>query len=310
MNAKEFILSVLNIFKEAFRESASIVMLVTYGFLAVAAVGFRTYGESSTSTFLLCILGIMIMINLAFGFTSLMGPKVNMKRYPFLSEYDCKLIEDSFNYGRKKKFFFLALGAMFEHNDCQSADQCFQKLSEMKLNDRENGILSFYRSICSNRLGFYTHSARYAAQAAEKRIGIPESYLLAARSYANAAQYEEAEIWYRKTYDHSVRNYTFPFIFNEFGNMYLKAQKPELAEEQFRTSIDNGLYPAESMGGLARCCIMQKRDQEALGWFRCALINQIPDPDGFFRQCETACIAAGLDKDHFINAARFNAPNV
>ena len=188
--------------------------------------------------------------------------------------------------------------------DYNAALNGFHKLSEDidRLTQDEQGVLYFYYALCYSRMDYSVNAAEYAVKAAECGKSRSDSLLMAARAYAKMNSYEEAEKYYEQLVELSLGGYMLTFVFNEAADVYIKDNRPDDAERMYHISLDNGLYVNEAQGGMAICSIMKGNAKEAAAWYRTALINNIPDPDGFALRCENMCRVYGLDKDMLINA--------
>lgn len=217
----------------------------------------------------------------------------------FLSDYDKNVIGNAFSHGSKRSDFYEALELLLSDNEYNEALDIFRDLKSKSLTDREQGVLGFYTSICYSRMGYPTNAAQCAAIAAEKDIHLPESLLMAARNYSLAASYSSAAEYYERLVPIAEDKGIFPFIFNEIGRMYLSACKPEKSRYYFERSLEYGLDPVTSQGGLAIASLLEGKEDEACERYRLALISRIGDADGFKAYCAQICTANGYPENFF-----------
>ncbi|MCR5807677.1 MAG: tetratricopeptide repeat protein [Oscillospiraceae bacterium] len=289
-----------NIFIRGFKHGAAAVLAVFYFVAVIALFIMLVTGRTETAM----TIGIMLFF-MAFLHVCLAAEVLSKKeeRYPFLTDAENKLIGDAFKSGTRRKVFYNAAEALSKY-DYSTALNGFHELSEDidKLTQDEKGVLYFYYALCYSRMDYSVNAAEYAVKAAECGKARSDSLLMAARAYAKMTNFEDAENCYEQLVKIALDGYMLPFVFNEAADIYIKDNKPEDAERMYHISLDHGLYVNEAQGGMAICSIMKKNAEDAAAWYRTALINNVPDPDGFALRCENMCKLYGLDKDILINA--------
>lgn len=216
----------------------------------------------------------------------------------FLPPYDMEII--------RKSFPLTPLGAGGKLMDAVScihrgedseALELLGSIKEGQLDVPQQASVSFYQSICYNRMGYPTNAGRCAAEAADNGICLPESMLMAARNFYMAGSLGEAREYYEKLLPMSEEKMVFPFVFNELGRVYISSQMGEEAQKAFERSLEIGFAPTVSEGGMALACLLQKKHDEACEWYRLALMSHIEDDDGFKEFAAQVCRAAGLPED-------------
>ena len=217
----------------------------------------------------------------------------------YLSDYDKDVIGTAFMYGEKKRMFYSALELLLAENNYNDALDIFRDLKGKSLTDSEQGVLGFYTSICYSRMGYSTNAAHCAVIAAEKEIHLPESLLMAARNFSLSASYGSAAEYYEKLVPIAESKGIFPFIYNEIGRMFLSANLPEKSRYYFEKSIEYGLDPITSQGGLALASLLEGKEDEACERYRLALIARIGDMEGFKSYCAQICTAGGYPENFF-----------
>ncbi|MBQ5310642.1 MAG: tetratricopeptide repeat protein [Oscillospiraceae bacterium] len=221
-----------------------------------------------------------------------------------LPEYYRNLIKGRFHGFSRRTLLMHGIWSLTEDHDYQTALTDFKSLEDTDPDEHEIGVLGFYSAICYTGLGYHVHAANSAVRAVKAGVAEKEALLLAARGYANAGSYDQAREFYDVLCEIAEESYSYPTVFFEAGDVCIKGNRPEEAEAFFRRSIKNGLSVASSEGGMALACLMQKKSDEAVGWYRLALLNRIPDPDGFRAICTQICKACGLSPDHLDNALK------
>ena len=281
---------------EGFKHGAAAALAIFYGIAAVFLITPQPSDDTKLALGIIMAALVFLQFSLA---AEVMFKKTSEKKYAFLDEHDRELIGDAFKYGSKKKVFYTGMRSLLQGNDPGSALKDFQSLLERNVSDHERCVLKFFISVCYARMGYPSHSGRFAREAADEGLGKhrPEALLLAARSYAVAQSYEEAEECYERVCEYSRRNYIFPFSFKEAADVYIFDNKPDEAVKLCELSLAEGLCRTECYGLLALCSILKKDIPGARDWFRAALLNSIPDYDGFVLRCEKLCRAQGLSPD-------------
>lgn len=215
-----------------------------------------------------------------------------------LSSYDKELIDGGFHMGIRKNILTDAVRRLRE-GEFNEALEVFRELKNDGLSDSEQGVLSFYTAICYNHMGYPTNAGHAAAEAAEKDVSLPDSLLMAARSFSMAGSRSMAAEYYERLLPIAEERFIFPFIYNEMGKMYIADSKPEKARLSFQKAMDNGLDPVTAQGGMALACLMEKKTDEACEWYRLALISGMSDTEGFKKYCGQICTAHGYP-DNFL----------
>lgn len=81
--------------------------------------------------------------------------------------------------------------------------------------------------------------------------------------------------------------------------MFLSANLPEKSRYYFEKSIEYGLDPITSQGGLALASLLEGKEDEACERYRLALIARIGDMEGFKSYCAQICTAGGYPENFF-----------
>ena len=221
-----------------------------------------------------------------------------------LSDFDKELISGKFPGITERTLVVHGVLALTADQDYQTALNDFKALEDMDLSEREKGVVGFYSAVCYTGLGFAVHAANSAVKAVKAGVAEPESLLLAARGYANAGNYDQSRECYDVLCDIAAESFSFPTAFCEAGDVCIKSGRGEDAYRYFHRSLEYGLSVAASQGGLALACLMKGNIDEAVGWYRLALLSRMPDPDNYRIVCEQVCRASGLDPDTLDNALK------
>ncbi len=217
---------------------------------------------------------------------------------PGLSDYDLEIIGNGFTSGKKRSMLRIAVGLLHEGN-ADDALSILREIKEEQLTEREEGVCSFYIAVCCNRQGYPTNAGHAAADAAEKGVMLPDSLLMAARSFFSADSIAMAEEYYERLLPIAEEEHIFPFIYNEMGRMYLMRNKPDKSGFYFNKAVENGLDPITAQGGLALVDLLEGREEEACERYRLALIANISDADNYRDYCAQVCVANGYPENFF-----------
>lgn len=285
-------------FSERFVKSAPAGAAVPYALGMLLLLYYIFSVPSPDEAYLICG-ALMIFTGFFVQTLSIVTGEIYNTVRGFLSDYDKSVIGNAFTHGSKRSDFYKALELLLAYNEYNEALDIFRDLKNQKLTDSEQGVLGFYTSICYSRMGYPTNAAQCAAIAVEKDIHLPESLLMAARNYSLAASYSSAAEYYERLVPIAEDKNIFPFIFNETGRMYLSAFKPEKSRRFFEKSLEYGLDPATSQGGLAIASLLEGKEDEACERYRLALISRIGDAEGFKAYCSQICTANGYPENFF-----------
>ncbi len=302
---------ILSILTKQYVSSSPAAAAVPYA-LGAFMTAFYFIGEPEPDRLFLLIGLLMIFTAAAVQSGNIIFKSTHGILYGFLTDYDKKIIGKAFSRGNKKFLFYEALELLISDNEFSSALDILTDLKDRKLTDSEQGVLGFYTSICYSRMGYTTNAAQCAAIAAEKEVQLPESLLMAARNYSLSANYSLAGEYYERLVPIAENNRIFPFIFNEVGKMYISANKPEKSRKYFEKSIEYGLDPIISQGGLAIASMLEGKEDEACERYRLALIANISDSEEFKIYCAQICTANGYPENYFEEhlKERFNRSTV
>ena len=221
-----------------------------------------------------------------------------------LSEFDKSLLSGKFRGPAVRTLIYHSLSEINDKHDYQSALNDLKALEDTELSEIEQGVVGFYSAVCYTGLGYPVHAANSAVRAVKAGVAEPESLMLAARGYAGAGNYEQSRECYDVLCDIAAESFSFPTAFCEAGDVCLKSGKGEDAYRFFHRSLEYGLSVAAAQGGLALACILKGNIDEAVGWYRLALLSRIPDPDDYRIVCEQVCRASGLAPDVLDKALR------
>ncbi|MCM1522969.1 MAG: hypothetical protein NC120_00775 [Ruminococcus sp.] len=288
-------------FGRMFAESSAVAAAVTYGlgivFVILGVSGYGDMSDERRTAFAVC--GMLVLLtNSCVQAAYALSRQGTGPLSEFVTAYDTVVIGSCFRFGSKRNIFYAGLKSLWE-GDLNSALDDFRELKSAPLSDREQGVLGFYTAICYNRMGYPTNAGMSAAVAVEKKIRLPESLLMAARSFSLAANYSVAAEYYTQLLPIAEEHEIFPTIYNEMGRMYLSANMLEESRRSFEASLDNGYDPVTAQGGLAIVSLLEGNEDQACELYRLALIARIPDVNGYKEYCAQICAANGYPENFF-----------
>ena len=108
-----------------------------------------------------------------------------------LPPYDVRIIQQNFPFTMWNRLYS-AVALIHRGEDSEALDM-LGNIKETGLTERQKAVTGFYQSVCYSRMGYPTNAGRCAAEAADNNICVPESMLMAARSFAMAGNFSQSE---------------------------------------------------------------------------------------------------------------------
>lgn len=282
----------MNSLREHFNKTAPLILRLVY----IAAVCFIVTAVCTGENNIAWAIGAAAAMTLSMQVVVACSNIFSANQLP---PYDVRIIQQNFPFTMWNRLYS-AVALIHCGEDSEALDM-LGSIKEFDLTERQKAVTGFYQSVCYSRMGYPTNAGRCAAEAADNDICVPESMLMAARSFALAGNLSQSEEYYEKLIPISEQQRVYPFIYNEMGKVYLSAQKGDKAEKAFERALEIGFCSSVAQGGMALACLMQNRSEEACDWYRLALLARIEDDDGYKEFASQVCRALGLPDD-FLDA--------
>ncbi|MDE7294521.1 MAG: hypothetical protein K2N72_08875 [Oscillospiraceae bacterium] len=285
----KFLSGLMNSLREYFNKTAPGVLRLVY----IAAVCFIITAVYTGESDIAWAIGAAVAVTVVMQMVTALPEIFSENQLP---SYDVRIIQQNFPFTMWNRLYS-AVSLIHRGEDSEALDM----LGDIKgagLTERQKAVTGFYQSVCYSRMGYPTNAGRCAAEAADNNICVPESMLMAARSFAMAGNFSQSEEYYEKLIPISEEQRVYPFIYNEMGKVYLSSQKGDKAEKAFERALEIGFSSPNAQGGMALACLMQNRRDEACDWYRLALLSRIEDDDGYKEFAAQICRALGLPEDY------------
>ena len=198
-------------------------------------------------------------------------------------KYDEDIIGNAFTGIDRKSAVFEKGLEVFRDKYFGSALEIFTELDDdyFKLNEREKGVLSFYRARCYDIMGWKPNAVNCYEKASQFGFMIPEMPVFLARCYAENGNINKALSMFTELMDTDKKYSDHMRV--EIGRMYLKSDEGEIALKWFNEAIEKHQCYADALGGAAIAYTIMGNVEEGEKYYRMALLNNIADPQGFSR---------------------------
>lgn len=216
--------------------------------------------------------------------------------------YDSELIGMNFmGFGRQNRIFDKSVEALLNGGPA-AALAGLKKIEEEylhKLTDYEKALLFFYIARSYDEMFFFPNAIRYYEKSKDAGFAHDILELMYARCLGSNGDTRQALAQYDKILSASDNIYA-PYVRTDIGRMYMKQNDAEMALKWYDEAIEKHENYAVALGEAAVAHTMLHHFDKGEELYRAALLNNIPDTNGYtayYKKIQAAALSESHTKE-------------